>query len=106
MAHPLFSPEVRLMLEENNEVAMTELCDALHPATVAESLAEGFSVEEVWRILEHTSIENQAAIFEYFPLERQVELVERTGRQHVARLIEAMAPEDRPDLPRRLPQPV
>src|SRR5438270_3163952 len=106
MAHPLFTPEVRLMLEENNEVAMAELCEALHPATVAEALAEGFTVEEVWRILEHTSIENQATIFEYFPLERQVELVEGTGRQHMARLIEEMSPDDRADLLRRLPQPV
>jgi magnesium transporter len=106
MAHPLFSPEVRLMLEENNEAAMKELCDALHPATVAESLAEGFSVEEVWRILGHTSIENQATIFGYFPLERQVELVEGTGRQHMARLIEEMSPDDRADLLRRLPRPV
>src|SRR5439155_3101345 len=64
------------------------------------------TVEEVWRILEHTSIENQATIFEYFPLERQVELVEGTGRQHMADLIEEMSPDDRADLLRRLPQPV
>ena len=106
MAHPLFTPEVRLMLEENNEPAMTELCDALHPATVAEALGEGISVEEVWRILSHSNIEKQAEIFGYFPLERQVELVEGTGRQHMARLIEEMSPDDRADLLRRLPQPV
>src|SRR5262245_33604914 len=106
MAHPLFTPEVRLMLEENNEAAMAEFCDALHPATVGEALADGFTVEEVWRILGHTSIQNQAAIFEYFPLERQVELVEGTGRQHMARLIEEMSPDDRADLLRRLPRPV
>ncbi|MBI1915057.1 MAG: magnesium transporter, partial [Planctomycetes bacterium] len=62
--------------------------------------------EEVWRILGHTTIQNQAAIFEYFPLERQVELVEGTGRQHMARLIEEMSPDDRADLLRRLPRPV
>ena len=106
MAHPLFTPEVSLMLEENNEAAMAEFCDALHPATVGEALADGFTVEEVWRILGHTSIKNQAAIFEYFPLERQVELVEGTGRQHMARLIEEMSPDDRADLLRRLPRPV
>src|SRR5262249_24337516 len=107
MAHPLFTPEVRLMLEENNEVAMAELCEALHPATVAEALAdEGLTVEEVWRVLSQSSIEKQAEIFGYFPLERQVELVEGTGRQHMARLIEEMSPDDRADLLRRLPQPV
>src|SRR5207248_1471003 len=70
MAHPLFTPEIRLMLEENNEAALAELCDALHPATVGEALGEGFTVEEIWRILSPTSIENQATIFEYLALER------------------------------------
>ena len=106
MAHPLFSPEVRLMLDENNDAAMAELCDALHPATVAEALADNFPVEEVWRILGHTNIANQAAIFEYFPLEMQVEMVEGTGRQHMADLIEEMSADDRADLLRRLSKPV
>lgn len=106
MAHPLFSPEIRLMLDENSDAAMAELCDALHPATIAEALADRFTVEESWRLLSHTAIENQAVIFEYFPLETQVQMVAGTGRQHMADLIEAMSPDDRADLLRRLSQPV
>jgi magnesium transporter len=106
MAHPLFTPEVRLMLEENNEAAMAEMADALHPATVAEALSEGFTPEEAWRVLSHTNIVNQAAIFEYFPLEWQVEMAEGTGRQHMARLIEEMSSDDRADLLQKLPRPV
>jgi magnesium transporter len=98
MADPLFEPEIRMMLEENNEPGMCELCDALHPATLAEALHDAFSVEEIWRILEHTSIANQAAIFEYFPLDSQVQMVAGTGQQHMARLIEQMSHDDRADL--------
>ena len=102
MPHPLFTPEARLLLEKNDTAAMEAFCETLHPATVAESLAEAFEVEDVWRFLDTTSIANQAAIFEYFPLEWQVQLVEGTGRQHMAHLIEQMSHDDRADLLRRL----
>lgn len=103
MAHPLFTPEVRLMLQDNDTAAMKAFCEDLHPATVAEALA-GADLEptEIWRFLEQTNIRTQAAIFEYFPIEIQVKLVQGTGRQHMARLIEAMSHDDRVDLLRRL----
>src|SRR5262249_4516452 len=47
-------------------------------------------------------IRNQAAIFEYFPIDWQVKMVGGTGRQHMARLIEKMSHDDRVDLLRRL----
>src|SRR5262249_4747299 len=72
------------------------------PATVAEALAGEFTPEEVWRFLDTTSITNQAAIFEYFPIDWQVRMVEGTGRQHMARLIERMSHDDRVALLRRL----
>src|SRR5919197_384370 len=106
MAHPLFTPEARLLLENNDVPAMQTFCETLHPATVAETLAESFSVEDVWRFLQSTSITHQAAIFAYFPLEWQVKMVEGTGRAHMARLIEQMSHDDRADLLRRLPGPV
>ncbi len=103
MSHPLFTPEARLLLEKDDLAAMEAFCDALHPATVAESLTDdAISVEEVWRFLNTTTIANQAAIFAYFPLEAQVQLVEGTGRPHMARLIEQMSHDDRADLLRRL----
>jgi magnesium transporter len=102
MTHPLFTPEARLLLEKDDLPAMEAFCETLHPATVAESLAEAFTVEDVWRFLNTTSIANQAAIFVYFPLEEQVQLVEGTGRPHMARLIEQMSHDDRADLLHRL----
>ncbi len=104
MAHPLFGPEVRLMLQENDPTAaeIQAFCETLHPATVAETLEGEFAVEEVWRFLSHTSIKTQAAIFEYFSLEWQVQMVEGSGQPQVARLIEKMSHDDRVDLLKRL----
>jgi magnesium transporter len=102
MPHVLFGPEVREMLQDNDATGMKAFCESLHPATVAEALAGEFSVEEVWRFLETTSISHQAAIFEYFPIDWQVRMVEGTGQQHVARLIEQMSHDDRVALLRRL----
>src|SRR5204862_1055961 len=58
--------------------------------------------EEVWRFLETTTIPHQAAIFEYFPIEWQVKMVEGTGRQRMANLVEKMSHDDRVRLLRRL----
>src|SRR3989441_176938 len=102
MAHPLFGPEVRLMLEEDDRIGMKTFCETLHPATVAEALAGGLEAEQIWHFLEQTGIRDQAAIFEYLPLESQVQLVKGTGRQHMAKLIEQMSHDDRVDLLRRL----
>src|SRR5262249_7001926 len=102
MAHPLFAPEARLMLQEGDTAGMKTFCETLHPATVAEALADEFKPEDVWRFLQATSIRHQAAIFEYFPIETQVQLVDGAGRAHVAKLIEQMSHDDRADLLRRL----
>src|SRR4051794_34044844 len=106
MSHPLFGPEVRLMLAEGDSAEMKTFCETLHPATVAETLTGDFEPEEVWQVLETTSIRDQADIFEYFPIGTQVKLVQGTGRPHVARLIEQMSHDDRSRLLRRLPTPV
>jgi magnesium transporter len=106
MPHPLFGPEVRVMLEANDTLGLKEFCESLHPSTVAETLAEDFTVEEAWRALEQTSIREQATIFEYFPDDWQEKMVDGTGRAHMARLIEQMSHDDRADLLRRLARPV
>jgi magnesium transporter len=102
MVHVLFGPEVRQMLEENNDAGMRVFLEELHPATVAETLSGDLDVEQVWRFLAHTSIRNQAAIFEYFPIDWQVKMVEGAGKERMARLIEQMSHDDRVDLLRRL----
>src|SRR6266852_1071557 len=102
MSHPLFVPEARDLLEMDDKAAMATFCETLHPATVAESLSDDFSVEDVWRFLHTAPIATQAALFAYFPLEWQVKMVAGAGRQEMARLIEKMSHDDRADLLRRL----
>ena len=106
MADPLFTPEAQLMLEKDDRAGMETFCETLHPATVAETLTESFSVEDVWRFLRCTDIAHQAAIFAYFPMEWQLKMVAGTGREQMAHLIEEMSHDDRADLLRRLPRPV
>jgi len=102
MPHPLFGPEVRHMMQEDDAGGVAAFCAALHPSTAAEALAGELTVEEVWRCLGHADIKTQARVFEYFPIDWQVQMVDGTGRERMARLIEQMSPDDRADLLRRL----
>ncbi len=103
MSHPLFGPEVREMLAEHDAEGLRSLCDTLHPATVAEALDDEFTPEQIWEVISPSDLRTQAAIFEYLPTSRQVEMVEGTGRPQVGKLVEKMSHDDRADLLRRLP---
>jgi magnesium transporter len=101
MPHPLFSPEVRLALQENDVSDMAAFVENLHPATVAESL-DDLEPQDTWRFLKSSPIKQQALVFEYFPHEKQEELAVGTGRMEMAKLIEQMSHDDRADLLHRL----
>jgi magnesium transporter len=107
MAHPLFGPEVRMMLLEKNAPGMKAFVETLNPTTVTDVLAsDSFTTEEVWEVLEKADPRVQAKVFEYFPMESQVKLAEGAGRPQMARLIELMSHDDRVNLLRRLPAQV
>jgi len=105
MPHPLFTPELRIMLGEQNADAMREFCESLHPATVAEALDDAFSPDQVWEVISPANLRVQASIFEYLPPARQVEMIEK-ARPQVGQLIGKMSHDDRGDLIRRLPSRV
>jgi len=102
MPHALFGPEVRMMLEANQLEEMKVFLEDLHPATIAETLSDELTVEQTWKFLENTGLRNQAAIFEYFPTEWQIQMAEGAGKERMAHLIEKMSHDDRVDLMRRL----
>jgi magnesium transporter len=106
MADPLFTPEARMMLEKDDRAGMETFCETLHPATVADTLTDSFTAEEVWKFLRSSDIGHQAAIFAYFPMEWQLAMVAGSGREQTAHLIEEMSHDDRAELLRRLPKPV
>ena len=104
MAHPLFGPEVRMMLLEGNAHGMKAFVETLNPATVADTLAaDTFTVEQVWEVLGKADPRQQAKVFEFFPPDWQVKMAQGAGRPQMARLIELMHHDDRVDLLRRLP---
>jgi magnesium transporter len=104
MADPLFTPEIRLMLEERDAGGLRAFCEDLHPATMAEIL-DGFSAGQIWDILDHADVLNQAAIFEYLPQSMQLELL-AFDRPQAAALVGKMSHDDRAMLLRRVPDDV
>ncbi|VTT99268.1 magnesium transporter : Magnesium transporter OS=Planctomyces limnophilus (strain ATCC 43296 / DSM 3776 / IFAM 1008 / 290) GN=Plim_2879 PE=4 SV=1: MgtE_N: CBS: CBS: MgtE [Gemmataceae bacterium] len=102
MPHPLFSPEVRMMLAEENAPGLREFCESLHPATVAEALDDDFTPEQLWEVISQAEIRTQAAVFEYLPPATQVEMAEK-ARPQMGQLLTKMSHDDRVDLLKRLP---
>src|SRR5258708_36625143 len=102
MSHPLFGPEIRRMLEDQDADALKAFCESLHPATVAEAVDDEFTPEQVWEVISHANIRTQASIFEYLPPARQAEMAER-ARPQVGQLLGKRSPTDRVGLLRRLP---
>jgi magnesium transporter len=100
-ANPILLPELRAMLAEGDTGGLREVAQELHPATVAE-FSEGLDDAELWRMLDAVPVERQAEIFPYFPLARQVRLVEAADRAHLGPLLEWMAADNRDDLLREL----
>jgi magnesium transporter len=105
MINPIFLPELRTLLAEGDDQGLAEVMNELHPATVAE-FSEGLSVSETWQLLEHGSIERQAAVFVYFPLDKQAAMARGVGAERMSKLLEAIAPDSRAELLRRLPAAV
>lgn len=95
--HHLLQPDLRLMLQEDDEVGLHEFCEALYPVVIAEVL-EGMEVEDAWRVLNACSIERQAEIFEFVEPQQQLALVQGLDRKHLSKLIEVMSADDRVDL--------
>jgi len=97
MINTLYLPEIREMLEEEDELGLREFCTALHPGRTADYMA-GLDPGERWRVLRHADPFLRAQIFIYFDHDSQVGLIESQDRQEVADLIANLPPDDRVDL--------
>ncbi len=97
MINPLYLPELREMIAEQNATQLQEFCDALHPARTADFM-EGLTADEVWFVLSHTDAANRAAIFNYFDQSIQVDMVQTLDRSDMASLVAELSPDDRVDL--------
>ena len=101
MYNSLLLPDLRVMIDEQDETGMESFCEALHAAVIAEVL-EGLEVNNVWRVLHCCDEERQAEIIGFLPLPFQIELASSVDQERLSKLIEAMAPDDRVDLLERL----
>jgi len=101
VANPILLPELRALLAERDAAGIREVAEELHPATVAE-FSEGLEDSELWQLLDALPVKERAAIFPYYPLPRQVQLVEGCDRAHLGPLLEWMAADNRDDLLREL----
>ena len=97
MINTLYLPELRELIEADNERQLREFCEALHPARTAEFM-EGLSAEEAWAVIRHASLALRSEIFSYFEAERQQDILTRQDRDEVAALVAELAPDDRADI--------
>ena len=101
MFNMLILPELRELLSTGNDAELSAVMTELHPASIAE-FSDGLSVEETWRLLDHASVDRQAEVFAFFPLDKQAEMVSGVGRERMSMLLGAMNPDDRVDLLKHL----
>jgi magnesium transporter len=99
----LFLPELREMLSENRTDELREFCTALHPARTAEFM-EGLDNQETWRVLQHAQPSLQAEVFQYFDLDRQVDLIASQDEKQIAVLVTQLPADDAVDLLRKVPE--
>lgn len=100
---PILVPELREMIAAGDREALAAVCEAVHPAAVAE-LISTLSPPEVWAVIRCAERMLRAEIFSHLEEDFQVEVVEALGRNDVARLLSDMSPDDRADLVKRLPE--
>ncbi len=99
----LFLPELREMLAEDRTDELREFCTALHPARTAEFM-DGLDNEETWRVLQHAQPSLQAEVFQYFDIDRQVDLIASQDEKQIAVLVTQLPADDAVDLLRKLPE--
>lgn len=103
MVNTLFLPELREMLAEHNERELIEFCTALHPARTAE-FVEGLTAEEAWKVIQFAEPPLRAEIFNYFELDRQIDILMHEDEKLVAGLLIHIPSDDVVDLLQELPE--
>jgi len=103
MKNPLLAPELREIIEKNDDNALQAFCASLHPASVAEFLG-ALSGREIWHVLTLLEPRLRAEIFGALDQDIQVELAESLKRQDLAQIVTHMSADERVDLLKRLPE--
>lgn len=94
--------DVGQFLAADDLEALKEACASSHPATVADSLSD-IEPEQIQRVLNALEAELAAEVFHHLDEDIQESVVETLRRGELARLVTRMAPDDRVDLLKRIP---
>jgi len=101
MTKELLVPTIRDHLAKNDIETLRRLCEAEHPAAVAEWLS-ALEPEEIWRVIRTVSPELQGEIASHLDEEAQQDLVLDLDIKDAAALLTGMSSDNRADLFRRL----
>ena len=74
MINPLYLPELREMLADDDRAGLLEFCTALHAARTAEFM-EGLDAREAWQVLQYADSPTRIEIFGYFDEEKKVDVI-------------------------------
>lgn len=101
--NPLLVPELREMLAAGDSETLRKFSESGHPAVIAE-LISALPSEDAWTVLQYADTPLRSEIFSHLDEDLQVEIVNGLKRQEIARLMSDMAPDDRTDLFKQLPE--
>jgi magnesium transporter len=101
MINPLYLPEIREMLAEDDAQGLAQFSTALHPARTAEFM-EGLTAAEAWAVLRHAELALRAEIFGFFDEAKQTEIIATGDRAEIGELIAELPADDRVDLLQRV----
>jgi magnesium transporter len=101
MKNPILVPEFREFLSQNNIESLREICEAEHPAIVAECLS-ALTPSEIWQVIRHVPVELQAEIVCHLDEDVQADFILGLDRKDAVSLLTGMSSDDRADLFRRL----
>lgn len=103
MEQEALAAELRAWIAAGSDEELREFCATGHPASVAEWLC-ALDAAEAWHVLLHAPAPLCAEIFSHLDEDLQVEIIDLLGRKELARLFSDLAPDDRADLFRRIPE--
>ena len=101
--NPLLVPELREMLASGDIQSLQTFCKTGHPAMVAEMIS-ALPGNEAWEVLRHADMPLRSEIFSHMAEDLQIVIIGFLRRTEVARLLSDMAPDDRADLFKALPE--
>jgi len=99
----LILPEVRELLERGDRDALRQAIEELHPADVADLIAN-LETPEAALVLESLADKRRVLTFEHLDEADQLRVVEALGRSRMIQIIEEMSSDDRADFIQALPE--